>query len=338
MNILVIKQTSLGDVLHSTGHVRSIRNNFPDAHITLLTATPSMDLYRHNPHVDDIIEFDRYRIKRDWYRHPIQCFKHIRETLDLVRKRQYEIAFDLQGLAKSVLFLYGAKSKRKFVKGNWPQLQGHRDREQHAIEEMDSVLALAGLTVGNTNMEIHVGAEERAAVETFLVEQGIGSADTMVVVSPYSRRESKDWSAERYTQMIKELPADVWVLVTGSADRANDIQSLVTSSGRRQTLALAGELNLLEFVELIRRAKLLVSGDSFPMHLAAAVGTPLVSLFGPTDEHRVGPRGKAESIILRADDCNRCDSRRGCEFRCLEGIAATTVAAEAVRIIKRRRS
>ncbi len=337
MNILVIKQTSLGDVLHSTGHVRSIRRNFPDAHITLLTATPSVDLYRHNPNVDEIIEFDRYRIKREWYRHPVACIRHIRETLRSVRRRQYEIAFDLQGLAKSVLFLYGAQAKQKFVKGNWPGLKGHRDREQHAIEEMDSVLALAGLTVGETNMEIQVSDDERRAVETYLVENGIGSADAMVVVSPFSRRESKDWSVARYREMIAQLPGDIWVLVTGSPDRAREIEELVVSTKRPQTLAVAGELSLLQFVELIRRARLLISGDSFPMHLSAAVGTPLVSLFGPTDEHRVGPRGIAESVILRADDCNRCDSRRGCEFRCLEGISPDTVTSQAIRILKTRR-
>lgn len=336
MNILVIKQTSLGDVLHSTGHVRAIKHNYPEAHITLLTATPSVDLYRHNPWVDEIIEFDRYRIKRDWYRHPIACLKHIRETMNTVRQKNYELAFDLQGLAKSVLFLYGARARRKFVKGNWFRLQGHRDREQHAIAEMDSVIALAGLTVGNTQMEIHVGDEERQAVETFLVEKGIGSADKIVLVSPFSRRESKDWSVERYRSMIELLPEDVWVLVTGAPDRKPDIDALAKACERKQTLSVAGDLTLLEFVELIRRAKLLISGDSFPMHLAAATGTPLVTLFGPTDEHRVGPVGDAEAVILRADDCNRCDSRDGCEFRCLEGIGPERVAAEAVRILGRR--
>jgi len=309
MNILVIKQTSLGDVLHSTGHVRAIKHNYPESHVTVLTATPSVDLYRHNPWVDEIIEFDRYRIKRDWYRHPIACLKHIRETLNVVRQKNYEIAFDLQGLAKSVLFLYGAKAKRKFVKGNWFRLPGYRDRDQHAIAEMDGVLALAGLTVGNTRMEVHVGDAERKSVETFLVEKGIGSADRIVLVSPFSRRESKDWSVERYQSMIESLPEDVWVLVTGAPDRQADIDSLAKSCNRKQTLSVAGDLTLLEFVELIRRSRLLISGDSFPMHLAAAIGTPLITLFGPTDEHRVGPVGDAESVILRADDCNRCDSR-----------------------------
>lgn len=333
MNILVIKQTSLGDVLHSTGHVRAIKRQYPDARLTLLTATTSMDLYRYNPWVDEFITFDRYRIKREWWRHPVRSLGHIRETIRQVRERHYDLAIDLQGLAKSTLFLYAADADRKFVKGNWPGLKGYRNRDQHAISEMDGVLRAAGIESGDTRMEIGVGEAEQREVEAFLIERGIGPTDQIVIMSPFSRRESKDWPLSHYRQLIELMPDDVWVLVTGSADRQEDVNALVEVCVRPRTLALAGELTLLQFTELIGRSRVLVSGDSFPMHLAAAAGIPVVSLFGPTDEERVGPQGTSEAVVLRSPDCRRCDSRKGCQFSCLADISAQRVHAAAAAFL-----
>ena len=132
-HILIIKQTSLGDVLHSTGHVRCIRKQYPDARITLLTADTSADIYRDNPHIDEMIEFQRYRVKRDWWRHPAWTLGHFRKVLAEVRKQRYDLAIDLQGRWKSALFLYAVHSSRKYIKGNWPMLDGFRDRSLHWI-------------------------------------------------------------------------------------------------------------------------------------------------------------------------------------------------------------
>ena len=112
MNILVIKQTSLGDVLHSTGHVRSIKQKFPESRLVLLTATTSEQIYRHSPWVDEIILIDRYGFKKNWCRKPAWAFGEMVRVWKEVRAKEFDIAFDLQGLAKSVIFLY--KCKRVF--------------------------------------------------------------------------------------------------------------------------------------------------------------------------------------------------------------------------------
>ena len=106
MRILLIKQTSLGDVLHSTAQVRAIRRAFPNCRITFLTSTTAYDIYRYSPHINKIILFDRYGIKRNWLNHPIQTIKHIFRTIQEVRVEKYDLAIDLQGRWKTIIFLW----------------------------------------------------------------------------------------------------------------------------------------------------------------------------------------------------------------------------------------
>lgn len=322
MNILIIKQTSLGDVLHSTGHIRTIRENFPDSRITLLTATSSYDIYRHNPHIDDVILFERYRIKSDWYRHPLWSIKHIADVMRQVRTQNYDLAIDLQGRLKSVIFLYAAKAKQKIVKGNWWGLDGFRQRELHAIQEMDGVLTKAGLTVKDSHMELHVSPAEQQKV-TKLLEEINPDNKNLVILSPFTRWPGKNWPLDHFLQLANNLPENMRPVFTGSETDAESIQKLLVDHPELG-VNLAGKLNLLEFAELVNQSSVLISGDSFPMHVAGAMGTPTISVFGPTDESRVGPVGD-KAVVLRADDCGRCYRRDVCPKRCMERVAPEQV-------------
>ena len=324
MRILVIKQTSLGDVLHSTGHVRAIKKTWPDSELVLLTAVSSTDIYRHNPWVDRMILVDRYRVKHNWYKEPIWCYRHMRDVMGQVRAEQFDIAFDLQGLAKSVIFLYGAKARKKFVKGRWPGLRGFRRPRIHAIEEMDGVLEIAGIKGLDTSMEFATSQREREAIADLL--QKCNPADKKVIIfSPFSRWASKDWPLDNFVKAAYSLSDRYLVLFTGTSDRTAQIESALGEVSNPNIINLCGKLNLLEFAEITRRVALILTGDSFPMHVAAACETPIVALFGPTDEVRVGPPAQL-SQLMRAPDCQKCD-RADCKRNCLARISVDSVIA-----------
>lgn len=322
MKILVIKQTSLGDVLHSTGHVRAIRRKWPDSRVVLLTANGSLDIYRHNPWVDDIILVDRAAVKRRWKREPLWAVRHMADVMRQVRSHRFDIAFDLQGLAKSVVFLYGAHAAKKFVKGRWPGLRGFRDPARHAIDEMDGVLALAGIQGADTRMEFALSPADSAAVDGLLAEINPENRP-LLLISPFSRWASKDWSLRSFVAAGSALADRYRVVLTGAPERAGEIDAALDAGNADGLLNLAGRQSLGQFAALVTRARILLTGDSFPMHVAGACATPVVALFGPTDESRVGPRG-SPSRILRAPDCLRCD-RANCPRRCLDRIAVDEV-------------
>ena len=326
MNILVIKQTSLGDVLHSTGHIRTIKENFPQCRLTLLTAAGSADIYRHNPWVDEMILFERDRVKREWRRHPLRTARHIADLICKVRATHFDLAFDLQGLARSVVFLYAARAGGKYVKGRWPGLGRFRNPALHAIAEMDGVLGCARLSVADTSMEIFTSTEQRQGVDDMLAKIN-PHHKPLLVFSPFSRWPSKDWPLQRYIEIAARVAGEYVIAFTGSADARRPIAEALAKNNAPKDGAspvnLAGDLSIPQFAELVRRARLMLTGDSFPMHVACAQNTPVVALFGPTDETRTGPVG-ARNEVIRAPHCVRCD-RPGCRRRCLEKLSTETV-------------
>lgn len=333
MNILLIKQTSLGDVLHATGHIRRVREYYPDAHLTLLTSVSAADLFHYNPHIDELISFDRYWIKYQWFRHPIACLRHVLETMTKVRQRNYDLAIDLQGRWKTVLFLWGARAKRRVVKGRWWFATRFHQPELHALRELDGVLEVAGLPSADSQMEIHLSAKEVKFVNNQLARAGITNK-RLVVFSPLSRWPTKDWALQRYRELCDVLPADCAVVVTGTEDERSVMSTHLTGLAAPQVVNLAGQLSLLELAELMGRAAAVVCGDSFPMHVAVACNVPVVALFAPTDERRVGPLS-SDSIVIRPEQgCDRCYRRRHCSNQCMARIEVSKVAAVVKQVLR----
>ncbi|RMH31842.1 MAG: glycosyltransferase family 9 protein [Nitrospirae bacterium] len=326
MNILVIKLTSLGDVLHATGHIRTIKENYPHSHLTLLTAEASSEIYAYNPHVDRLLVFQQQRVKREWLRQPRWVAAHLLALMQEVRRTPFDLAFDLQGRFKSVMFLYAANAKRKFVKGRWWGLQRFRQPELHAITEMDRVLELAGLRVVDTRMEIVTSPVEQKTINT-LVEQINPERKPMILVSPYTRWKTKNWAMEKFRRLFDDFPLDAVILFTGTQERREEIDHVVAAIRYPGVINLAGSLSLLEFAELMKRVDLVVTGDSFAMHLAGAVQVPVIALFGPTDETRIGPVGD-RAVVMRAEtDCRRCYEREYCRQNCIDAIEPEVVLA-----------
>ena len=326
VHILLIKQTSLGDVLHSTAQVRAIRKTLPNCRITLLTSTTAYDIYRHNPRVDKIILFDRYRIKRDWWRHPISVFRHVLDTMREVRRESFDLALDLQGRWKSVIFLWGAQSPRRFVKGRWWFAQRFYRPKLHALQEMNGVVQLAGLGNGGLKMEFFTSSEERASLNKIFDRHNLGDR-RWILCCPISRWPTKDWPLCNFVLLSHRLPDDITLVFTGDPAHRKMIYGGLGGIDRDRVINLAGMLTLLEFAELTARAPVVITGDSFPMHVASANDRPMVALFGPTDEARVGPVNGEAAIVLRAEhtNCSRCYRRTRCSKACINHISPEQV-------------
>jgi len=340
MNILVIKTTSLGDVLHATPHLRAIKKRYPDAHLTVLTAASSAEIYAHNPAVDRLVLFDHARFKKLGLRSPRKLITLIRETLAQINEREYALAFDLQGLLRTVVFLYFARAKHKYVKGRWPGLDGFRDKRLHAIDEMTQVLAAADIPVTEIGMEFNRAPEVANELRTKLQAQSLNALldkspeHQFIVISPFTRWASKNWPLQRFVQTACVLNQTHRVIFTGTAGDCDAIAaSLKCLPEAANIVNFAGQLNLAELAELMSHAALVISGDSFPMHLATATGAPLVTLFGPTDECKTGPRS-ANSLVLRPDDCRRCD-KPDCARACLAQISTSQVESACRAVLGR---
>lgn len=335
MNILVIKQTSLGDVLHASVHIKAIKNKYPKAHLTVLTATHCQEIYAHNPHIDRLVLFDYSSFKRLG----LSCLwtktSPFTEALYSLNNKHYDLAFDLQGLWRSVYFLYRVHAKRKFVKGRWWGLSGFKNKNLHAIDEMTKVLNLAQIPVTDTQMQFERAPDVAPSLFKVLNQQNINKLPNSllplqpIIISPFTRWVSKNWPLESYIQLAVYLCKDYPVIVTAEPHDKINIDNALQKSGAdtSKIINLAGALSLSELAELMANAQLVISGDSFPMHLATAVKAPVISLFGPTDENKTGSY-KNHDLILRPDNCKRCDNPN-CKNACLSRISVEMVYKKA---------
>jgi len=324
VKILIIKQSALGDVLHVTGHLSAIRELEPNSRIVVLCSQACAPILRHHPAVDELLEFDRRLFASNWFAALVKTCKLIKS----VRKHRFDLALDLQGRARSAIFLYTARARRKFIKGHFPFLNGFQNRSLHAIDEITQVVKLADLNIDtdlSTRFYIQPQADDR--IDALLAERSI---DQFILMSPFSTHPAKDWTLTGYKNLIDRLLqnpqlAHYQIFVTGTLERTSEIEELSGSISGSRVHNLAGQIKLDEFAALVDRAELLVTGDSFPMHLSASLATPLLAIFGPTRESQVGPRGTGPTRVIRAADCDGCARPRLCQRRCLSNMPADHV-------------
>ncbi len=334
-NILIIKLSAIGDVVHSLPFLEVLRDRFPLATIDWVIEEDASDIAEDHPDIDRLITFPR----KSWLKRFIKKGEYIgvaREVANFIKgfkKRRYDIVVDLQGLLKSGILTFLADGKRKIA------LNGGREGSSIFINErvaipypdihaLDRYLCIArylGATKLVWDGQIPIYNADKRHVNYLLGETG--NTRTMVAVSPMAKWESKLWELNRFSSLadkiIKKLGAEV--IFTGSqGDRAATEDIL--SGMKARALNLAGETTLKELAYLYQRCAVVISTDTGPMHIAAAMDSPvIVALFGPTDPLRTGPYGSRHRVIRAGLECSPCFKKRCDDMSCMKNITVDMV-------------
>lgn len=291
-SILAVKLSSLGDVVHVTPCLRALRRHFPQARLTLAVDAPFADVVRHNLHLDEIIS-PAGRPGR-WGR-----LVGIRQVL--AGRPRFDLAIDFQGNWRSALWVYLSRARVKAGRGTgrpgWA-VRVRFDPTMHAVPFCAGILEALGLPVPDLTPEVFPDPAADERVRQLLGRAGL-PARGFLLVNPFSRWASKAWPAERYAELITRVRGErpVPVVVTGGPGETGQGRALVGRLLSGAVLDLVGRLSLAESIALFGRAGLMVTGDSGPMHIAAALGTRVVALFGPTLPERTGPWGQLGAVI-----------------------------------------
>ncbi len=345
--ILIIKPSSAGDILHALPVLRAVRGRFPSAHIAWLVAASFADLLSAEPELNEVIPFERHRFAR--LGRSAAVTRDFLAFVGAMRSRRYDLAIDLQGLFRSAFLARasGAPTRVGFAEAREfaPLFYTHRvrggDAEMHAADRNRLVAVALGCDDSSTDVCLTLREADRAAAAALLEGAGARAADGCAVLAPATRWETKCWPAERYgrlARLIRERAGLSSVLVGGRADEAAGRAAEAASDGA--AVNLCGRTTLRTLAAVVAGARVVVSGDSTPMHLAAAFGRPLVALFGPTNPRRTGPYGR-DADVLRVDlDCSPCYLRRRAqcpyEHACMERLTVESVAEVAVARVGRR--
>jgi ADP-heptose:LPS heptosyltransferase len=300
--ILVVKLSSMGDIVHVTPCLRALRQAFPAAGIVMAVDRRFAALVGHNAHLDEVIEADEGEGRLAAWLEP---WRHLAGR----RRPRFDLAIDFQGTRRSAAWVYasGARiraGRRRAARGwrpGWHQVVVAAPR-RHAVEVCADVAASVGVRVENLDPELSVPAEAEERLGARLAAAGLPPSG-YVLINPFTRWPSKTWPIDRYRELLVELaPMGPWpIVVHAGPGEEQGLQSLadVAGAGGRPATTMPG-LPLEEALALFRRARLMVSGDTGPMHCAAALGTPVVALFGPTWPECTGPWGVGHRIIQRS--------------------------------------
>jgi len=327
--ILIIKPSSLGDIVHALPVLAALREAYPDAYIAWMVATPFVDLLRDHPMLDEVIPFDRRRYGRMWY-NPAAALDFWRFVWR-VRRKRFDLIVDLQGLIRSgLLSLFsGAKTRIGFAdahEGAWlfytRRVRCPREAE-HAVDRNLCLACGLGLDVTTPRFPLAVTPQEKVEARNLLAGGADSVPASFTAVVPGARWPSKIWPAEHYADLIDRLerpPAHRCVLLGSPQDRA--LANQIAKRCRSQPIDLVGHTTLRQLTALLSLAREVVCGDSGPMHIAAALGRPVWALFGPTNPRRTGPYGDTARILMHAVPCAPC-YRRVCPLghqECLRGL------------------
>lgn len=332
-NILLIKMSSLGDILHTLPFAAALRQRFPQARITWLVHPQFAGFVPDPPVIDEVLYFDKVKFKKQSL---LEKLRYFREMRALLHSKHFDLVIDMQGLFKSaVLAAISGCSERigycelregsSFVSR---AITGAHSKD-HVIERYLDVARYLGARVDSledVRFPLPDLAKESAAVRSKLQAAG-WQGGAYVVIVPGARWETKVWPVEHYIALAQKLVAEgTAVVLAGGPDDAAKGAAIAASCGSSLVLDLTGQTTLRELAALIKGAQFYISGDTGPLHFAAALKKPLIAMYGPTRADRTGPYGsKNSTVLLSPAECAGCLRKHCSSWHCMHDITPEQV-------------
>ncbi|MFH0764444.1 MAG: lipopolysaccharide heptosyltransferase II [Candidatus Omnitrophota bacterium] len=339
--ILIVRLDRIGDVLLSTPVIKNLRDAYPKSYIAFLVRPYAREIVQGNPYLDDVIVYDKAGRE-----------KGLRGNLKFIRylrKKKFDMAIILHPTKRAhlVAFLAGIPVRVGYDR-KWGILLTKRIPHtkqsglKHEIDYTLDILRYIGVEPEDRTLYMPVDTACETRVRGMMGDAGITDTDFCIAINPGASCPSKRWKTMNFARaadsLAKTYNAKI-LIISSEEDRmfAGEVAALMS----RPHVNLAGKTGIGDVASVLRRVKLFVSNDSGPVHIAVAVGTPVISIFGRSDRglspERWGPSGKRDVALHKDAGCGAClahNCRRG--FRCLDAITVDDVLAAAAKILESR--
>ncbi len=364
--ILLIKPSALGDVVHTIPVLVKLRARYPNARIDWLITPENADIVRCHPALSNVVLFARRDFSkrgRRW-RALVSFF----DLLKQIRRAKYDLVVDMHGQLRSAFFalVSGARVRIGFDRpikreltvsaehdlrnvpshgwrgareGSWIAYT-HRisipTLDVHAIDRYLWVGSLLGFDDDPPDLTIHLSSDTMRNVEQLLEDHGVTPDMPLVILVPGTIWETKHWTVEGFAGVARQFLHDGFAVALAGTmrDRERCRQIAAAAPG---ACDLSGKTTPAELAALIRRAEVAVTNDSGSMHVAASLGKPMVSVFGPTNPVHIGPYQRPESVVRVDLPCSPCNYRRlsQCPFdhACMKQVTPAMVVEHVRRIV-----
>ena len=334
MNILIVKLSAIGDVIHTLPSLAALRRCYPQAHISWVVEEAASDLLTDHPMLDRVLVSQRKRWVQDLRegRDRGAALRDIRGFVRALRDRPYDLVIDFHGLFKSAVLVFLSRGRRRLGYDSLQEGSGFflnekipEDMNKHAVDRYLDFPRHLGCDTSNPEFPIALQEAHFERVEARLSAIPVDTSKGFVAVSPVAYWETKLWDEAKFAAVCDRIANELGLPVVFTGESPEGPIARIRSLMKAPSASVAGETSLRELAALYRQASLLLTTDSGPMHLAAAVGTPVVALFGPTSPERTGPYGEGHAVIRRGMACSPC-FRKKCEtLECMNAIGVDEV-------------
>ncbi len=340
MKILIANPFGIGDVLFTTPVITNIKRQFPDWEIAYLCNRRVAPLLKRDPRIYKLFVYEKDELRNMWQQSKCLCIKEIRHLLSDVKREEFDYVMDFSLAGEFGFFLwlagirkrigYDYKKRAKFLNKKIP-LKGFNGK--HVIEYYLDLLKFLHIEQKERNIKIFISDDERRKAKDFLEANSIYQQDKIVAVAPGG---GASWGKDSYR---KHYPADKFAAVCDRLIKEQNVKTIilgnikekalvdkVTNNMKEKPSSATTALSLREFIAVLSHCKLLLCNDGGPLHIAAGLGVPTVSIFGPVDERVYGPYPPDDKHkVVTADvDCRPCYKNfkvPECEDRrCLEDL------------------
>lgn len=342
-HILIVRLSSIGDVLHATAVAHTLKKIFPDCRLSWLASPPASELLKNNPDIDKLIiwdrrPFDRYVSEKKF----IAAAKELKKARAVLKSEKFDITLDIQGLFLTGLLTAMSSAKKRI---------GIRERHEggalfmtevapdtesiHKIHRYLTALLPLGAKNFCTRTMLRVTDGQKKSAREFLAARGIDETRPILMVNIRTTWSDKNYAPEKFGAVLSCVPQNVQTVFCGAAadreyiDRARKTLPL--------SFSVAGETDLVGLAALFCFSTLLVTCDTGPLYIAEAVGLPTLSLWGPTTPAMYGPLSEGHSFILTENECAACNKTR-CRFgtnACMEAIEPAVVAKKLLELLEK---
>jgi len=339
--ILIVKPSSLGDIIHALPTLVALRTQFPEAWIAWVVKQEWAEILEGHPCLNEVISEDF-------------SFRHLWRLSRRIRKKAFDVVVDLQGLFRSALLgkLSGASYVIGFAQGRelspWfythrvelpiPPGQSWRLWEKHAVDRNLSVAKFLGAECRHADFWLPCLKEDQQEIDHLLKTGGVTQTDRLVALAPLTRQSIKNWPVERFLQVAQALikidRVKVLLIGTENPTMSREFESCLGS----RLVDLMGKTRVRQLGVLFDKVELLIANDSAPLHIAAARGTPILTLFGPTNPAATGPYQlpRGSQVLTRSLPCRPCGERT-CHnpnsLECLTSISVQEVMRHAEEVL-----
>jgi heptosyltransferase-1 len=328
LKILILKPSSLGDVVQALPVLRLLKLHLPESKIYWWIDSGLEGLLQNDPDLAGTVRFERKRWASPFH------WNEMLTSIAGLRRHRFDLVIDLQGLLRSGIFAWlsnGAKiigmdDPREGASGFYDQAVQRPSFYTHAVDWYLQVLRELRIPVHDDFTWIPENPATKAALQL----KWKTSSNRWIAINPGARWKNKIWPSEYYAEVVRELSArsDYHFAILGDRTSAHFAKQILTASPDR-CVDLTGQTSLREMIEWIRLSDALVTNDTGPMHVGAALGKPVISMFGPTEARRTGPYGQIDRILRVPLPCAPC-MKPTCSYRkpmeCMRAIMPSGVS------------